>query len=409
MSRVLPRLLYVGDVPVENRFHGSALLYRLLEDYPPEKLMILEAEPHISLPERRLPRVTYGRLPNPIKRLMSTRFHQWAGSAVLFSTPFRAVDLKARTRGFAPEAVLTVAHGYSWMVAAEFAKSAELPLHLIVHDHYLPTASVFPWLSKSVEREFGQVYRRAASRLPVSPFMEEEYRKDYGAAGQVLYPSRSRNGLSAGQAPATYKRDTKKLTTGYAGNIFSRGYASLLVKLAECLKEKGGQLMLFGPHAPSQLRNWGLDLDNVLPQGLLTSDQLVSRLHAEVDFLFVPMSFEADGSQRNMRIAFPSKLTDYTATGLPLLICGPDYCSAVRWAQQYAPVAEVVTSQEVSDICVAVNRLDDPSHREFLGRAARLIGDKLFGNEVGKEILYSSLLGSHSAGDLPFPIKGEPA
>ena len=38
----LPRLLYVGDVPVEASYHGSALIYRLLQRYPVERLRIVE-------------------------------------------------------------------------------------------------------------------------------------------------------------------------------------------------------------------------------------------------------------------------------------------------------------------------------------------------------------------------------
>ena len=39
----LPRLLYLGDVPVEASYHGSALIYRLLQHYPVDRLMIIES------------------------------------------------------------------------------------------------------------------------------------------------------------------------------------------------------------------------------------------------------------------------------------------------------------------------------------------------------------------------------
>ena len=78
---------------------------------------------------------------------------------------------------------------------------------------------------------------------------------------------------------------------------------------------------------------WGLDLPNIRLGGLLKSDELLRRLRADADVLFVPMSFAADDHD-NMRMGFPSKLTDYTAVGLPLLIAGPADCSAVRWAER---------------------------------------------------------------------------
>jgi hypothetical protein len=120
---------------------------------------------------------------------------------------------------------------------------------------------------------------------------------------------------------------------------------------------------------------------------------MLSRIRAEADFAFVPMSFESGSLERNMRISFPSKLTDCTVAGLPLLIWGPEYCSAVRWAQRYAPVAEVVTSLAKEDVDTALCRLEQPQHRERLGKAAREVGDRLFSNRVAKQTFYKALMG----------------
>ncbi len=58
----LPRLLYVGDVPIESSYHGSALLFRLLQNYPPVKLRIVETGLFVSESERRLSHVSYSDL-----------------------------------------------------------------------------------------------------------------------------------------------------------------------------------------------------------------------------------------------------------------------------------------------------------------------------------------------------------
>ena len=60
-------------------------------------------------------------------------------------------------------------------------------------------------------------------------------------------------------------------------------------------------------------------------------------------FLFQCRSRNSD--RINMEMAFPSKLADCTATGLPLLIYGPAYCSAVTWARENPGVAEVVETE----------------------------------------------------------------
>jgi len=391
-TETLPRLLYFSDVPVASTFHGSALVHRLLEDHPPERLLVMETKPLRAAPERRLRGVRYREFPMSGNRWRYTRAQRWAGSWMLLQVARHARNLSRSLEGFAPEAVLTVASEYSWLVAARFAETANLPLHLILHDDWPPSMPVLRGLRARQELLFGGVYRRARSRLCVSPFMEQEYREKYGVAGQVLYPSWAKNTSSFDRTVRAYDDHRGPLVGAYAGNIFRGGYARQIAGLAERLAARGGHLLLFGPQSPQRLQFWGLDRKNVLPQGLVSSQELISRLRAEADFVLVPMSFESGDDERNMRISFPSKLTDYTAAGLPILIWGPDYCSAARWARRYAPVAEIVTSQAVEDVEAALRRLEQAQHRERLGRAAREVGDKLFSHRAAMEIFQGALL-----------------
>ncbi len=73
---LLPGLVYVGDVPVEASYHGSALLYRLLSDYPPGQLTIVETAT-ASQTERRLPNINYISRPIGKQRWLNTRFHPY--------------------------------------------------------------------------------------------------------------------------------------------------------------------------------------------------------------------------------------------------------------------------------------------------------------------------------------------
>ena len=77
----VPNLLYIGDVPVESSYHGSALLYRLLQTYPPDCLRIIEAGLTTSLPDRRLPGVTYSTALQPGRRGLHTRLNRWVSAA----------------------------------------------------------------------------------------------------------------------------------------------------------------------------------------------------------------------------------------------------------------------------------------------------------------------------------------
>ena len=185
---MLPKLLYIGDVPIESSYHGSTLLYRLLEDYPPEKLLVVEGNVHRSQPERRLPDVRYRSLKVGRERLLRTRFHKFYSGILTRSAPTRVRRVKKLRGGFRPEAVLTVSHGYSWITAARFATKHQLPLHLICHDDWPRVVNLFVNAKSRLDNVFGSVYRQAASRLCISPFMRDAYRKRYGVDGDVLLP-----------------------------------------------------------------------------------------------------------------------------------------------------------------------------------------------------------------------------
>src|ERR1019366_1812905 len=107
---MLPRLLYLGDVPVEASYHGSALLYRLLQNYPPERLLIVEGNLRNSLAERRLAGVSYRMVKVGWARPLYTRFNRWAVLAYSFAARLRVGAVRKTLGDFQPEAVLTVTH-----------------------------------------------------------------------------------------------------------------------------------------------------------------------------------------------------------------------------------------------------------------------------------------------------------
>jgi len=392
----LPRLVYFGDVPAESTTHGSAQIYRLLESYPVDRLLVMETPPPTcSRSERRLPAVPYHRFPITGNRWRFTRFN-WAArftnSWMLSSTSRYANHLCRLLDRFAPEAVLTVTHAYSWLVAAEFAESQNVPLHLVLHDDWpAKTMPVFPWLRSRQEYLFSRAYRLASSRLCISPFMEEYYRSRYGFAGRVLYPSRAKHLLPLKGIPRAYSDHRSPLVGAFAGNI-GEGSAPLIAALAERLERRGGRLLLFGPQSRQTLQSWGLERKNILPQGLVSFQEFISRLRSEADFAFVPMSFQTVAVEQNARISFPSKIADYTSAGLPLLICGPEYCSAIRWAQRYPGLAAAVTSSAPGKLDAVLAQLEIAEYREAIGRSASEIGERLFSYSTARDTFYEALI-----------------
>jgi len=368
-------MAYVGDVPVEASYHGSALLHRLLSDYPAGRLMIIETATE-SQTERRLPNINYISRPIGKQRWLNTRFHPYAAAWFTHAAKGMGRQISQSLNGFECEGVLTVAHGFGWLAAAQIASERRAPLHLIVHDDWPRVADVAPQFRHWLDERFASVYRQAQSRLCVSPAMSRSYAERYGAPAEVIYPSRAANCLDYDQPPAHLARNDKPFTIAFAGTINSDGYIKALIALQNALKPVNGRLLIFGPLTPDVAERIGLNDPQTEICGLLSAVDLLKRLREEASALFVPMSFDAS-DRANMEMAFPSKLADYTATGVPLLIYGPSYCSAVAWARENPGVAEVVESE--TDLTNTIAKLaNNPDHRIALGKCALTTGRKYF-------------------------------
>jgi len=384
------RLLYVGDVPVEASYHGSALLYRLLSEYEPEELRIVETGSS-SLPDRRLPRVKYEWSPLARTRWLNTRFHPYVVTYHSAAAKRPSAELLTKVNEFEFDCVLTVAHGFGWLAASALAEYRSVPLHLIVHDDW-PRAAHVPTIFRSwLDRSFAKTYRQAQSRMCISPTMKDCYRHKYGVDGDVLYPMRQNGGPQFGSPATRVGASDHPFTIAFAGSINTPGYVRALKRLSAALELVGGRLLLFGPLNKSEAEGLDLARPNIIFGGLLESATLIKQLRQEADALFVPMSF-AEADRLNMEMAFPSKLADYTAVGAPLLIYGPDYCSAVRWAKENPGVAMVVTGNETDALAEPVRRLaSSPADRVLLGTQALDVGNRYFSHDLVQSVFNSAL------------------
>jgi glycosyltransferase involved in cell wall biosynthesis len=391
-GRSLPRLLYVSDVPIEASYHGSALLHRLLEGYPAKDLVAVEHKYCRSWPERRLANVRYEVLSMPWQRILTTRFHAAATSLLMLTGGLHERRLYRLMADFRPQAVLTVGHGFLWMAAANFAERNRLPLHLIVHDDWPRVARVVKTARSWLDRRFGDVYRRAASRLCVSPYMVEEYERRYGAKGSVLYPSRGPDTPTFDTAPNSNRRQNRPFTVAFAGTLNTPEHVRQLAVLSRLLATMRGRLLLFGPFSHDALVTNGVSEGSIVTGGLLRSAELIHRLRDEADVLFVPASFATEEIEA-FALNFPSKLTDYTAAALALLIWGPKNSSAVRWASSKPETAAVVTSPNAAVMERMLEKLAcDTKWRQRLAKAAADAGKSYFSPERARTLFYESLL-----------------
>lgn len=391
-SGSLPRLLYFADTPIEDRMAFSTL-YRVLEAYPKNKLLIIEGNA-ASNPDRRIAGVTYLQFKLVWARLLSTRLDRYLSPLATFYSPFRANALERLVRDFRPEAVITMLWNYAWGTAAAYAERTKLPLHLIVHDDWVMSQAGFE--RRLIDRRLRHWYPKAASRLCVSPYMVEEYRRRYEALGEVLYPSRSADAVVFAEPPDRLGRACEPFTVAFAGRI-PWEYARALQRMATALRTIGGRLLVFGEAAPEIASVICQEPNVEWRQRVESSQALIRQCRAEAHTMYVPMSYR-EQDRPNAEVSFPSKLADCTAVGLPLIVDGPEYCSAVRWARENPGVAEVVTDRSVDALKKTVARLiKDGAHRLQLARESICRGQEYFGFNRAISTLYSILSASQQS------------
>jgi glycosyltransferase involved in cell wall biosynthesis len=327
----------------------------------------------------RLPGVAYHSFGVAVQELLDTRFRQWYGSWLHAKARFIPSSLKEIVEEVQPEVILTVWHRYSWLTAAELAREYNLPLHLIVHDDApIVRHRAHPMFRSLYERDFRRVYRQAASRLCVSPYMEESYRERYGVEGQTLYPARGWEAPEYDAPPEHVKTKEGSVTVAYSGTLHTPGFKEALRDVADLLRDYDGELLIRSPLDSDTAMQADWARPNMTFRPFVAPKEIIPTLRADADILFLPTAFEGWAATKN-QTNFPAKLTEYTATGLPLLVWGPATSSGVRWCREHSGMAEVVSDSGKHSLREALSRLvQEPDHRVQLGKRALEVGYEYF-------------------------------
>ena len=163
----------------------------------------------------------------------------------------------------------------------------------------------------------------------------------------VLYPIGS-SMLNNGHEFIPFIPNGRPATVFFAGSL-SAWYGPMLEQLVRASSDSALRFEIFGSNA-----NWSRDFDRAarttgVYRGQVGFDQL--KIHAqEADLLLLPMGFGNECAQIE-RTSFKTKFLDYLTFQKPIIIWGPGYCSAVRFAREF-DAAECYTSPDAAG-CVA--------------------------------------------------------
>jgi hypothetical protein len=379
----LPRLLVMSDVAVERTGAGSLLLYRLLKDYPADRLRIVNnpAAAHPD-PAVRLPGIEYLPLAYHIPRALRNRFNPFWPIGVSWMLARRAGEVVRLLGGFVPQVVVSVTHGYLWFTAAAVARRCGARLLLFLHEDWPSLVTlgksgpVWRLVRAAASARARPVLRQAAGRFSVSPGMAAEMRRKYGLDSEVIYPNRGEDSPT----PRVRVRPDPggPPVVAHAGFVHLAGNAALLSEVADAAAALGGRLDLYTTHTEGELAARGLTPPAAQRVGFFPAAEMASRLGSTAHALVVTASFDpADRTHEST--LFPSKLADYTGVGLPLIVWGPAYSSAARWAAENPGAALLFAAPDPAPVRAAIQRLAaDPAWATGLAAGAVEAGLRYF-------------------------------
>jgi hypothetical protein len=226
-----------------------------------------------------------------------------------------------------PAIVLSVMQTSMYYGAAyATARRLGLPLCLIIHDDPEEIERLRWWGLPTMRRLNGRIYRNAALRFCISPQMRDLLAERYGVSADVLYPNRS-----VSLAPRCFELNRslrrERFTLGYAGAM-AYGYGDRLKELAPIFHAAHATLRIYSLQQPDFLPAPGVEYAG----SYSPPDILWGRVKAECDAVILPYCRPEDGHEHLYRTHFPSKLPEYLALGMPVIVTGPAYATGVQWA-----------------------------------------------------------------------------
>lgn len=351
------KILVVSSVKPEPTSAGSIILFRHLIN-----------QPSLSVQVFRIPKK-----PSFVQRLFSSRLRTWINSFdAIWAARHWDKAIQRHISSFAPDIIVTVAHGEGWYAASRLAKKYRIPLVTFFHDWWPNILSIPSFMKGYLDKQFRQLYHESSLALCVSDGMQAALGQSKNSI--VLYPIPEQRIRFSDQDQLPNLHLKQNLTIVYFGNLYD--YATMIAEALGAFQRSSTIRLVVGGANPQwpdifkkQMKNLGLWLD-FLPRNEL-HDWLES-----ADFFLVPMLFEPS-MRRRMETSFPSKMVEYIQFGKPIVVWGPEYSSAVTYAQQHQ-MAVTITSPDPQNLVKTLEEIiQAPEQYEFYAQQAQSIAHSM--------------------------------
>ncbi len=387
MSAPKLKIFFLSAIPPIPTWGGAMAYYRHCVERDDFDIFVVTDDPNIQKYQLPYPFLVI-EPPRWLERLSRTRLSLWAHSykhIVLGRTiPQSVLDA---ARSFKPDVILAAGGSWSWtaLMAQKLAQKLKIPLVGSFMDWYDYNLLSHPATRFLIERIFRRFYQQCDLALCTSEGMREALGEHPNAA--IFYPTGARvSDLNKEMAAPPLSDDV--VTVGFAGNI-GEWYGEMLERLITFSTSQTNRIKfrIYGSN-PS----WSRAFEDRLRmegsyQGSVPFDVLRHEM-SKVDILLLPMGFD-DSCAQIERTSFKTKFLDYLAFQKPILIWGPDYCSAIRVARELDS-AQCCTSPKETECYQEIRFLAEHPTRqaELLVNARRMYDGRFNPERIHSLFLY---------------------
>lgn len=232
-------------------------------------------------------------------------------------------------------------------------------------------------------REFSRVAKHAKCFASMSWAMSNMFETEYGAKCITNIP-----GLEVGKVKPSDISLKDKFVIAFAGQLYAIKELDILVKALEKMdwKHNGREikLVLYGKKFDDKYNKYeGIKIKGYVPQGKLLS------LLASADLLYCPYWFDKE-FEKASRISFPSKLTSYLKSGVPVLVHAPSYASPRIFLEEYN-AAYICGSMKEDDMVVKLKEIIEDSNRKTIANRGYDLFERYLTYKQMKKSLFASL------------------
>jgi len=313
-------------------------------------------------------------------RVAKTRLSRWGLDCQEFFLPCNPNQIAQICRSFKPDAIMTVAHGGFWRLAVREANASGIPLVTIFHDWWPDLTGTHETIRPFLDKQFHTLHQNSTLSLCVCEGMSAALGPHPRA--EILYPipSRCSRSICHANGQPTVSGSLKVI---YMGNLAE--YGGMVQAVLEATKEHPRiRLEAIGGN-PAWPASFKKEMqERGLWHDFVPEEKLGVWLNTADAFL-VTMRFEPH-LRRFMETSFPSKLAHYAQFHKPIVIWGPEYCSAVRWARVNSS-ALCVTDPSPSALVRALETLNVTERERWAAKVRAAANDDFNPDKIQRQFL----------------------